>query len=159
MAHIHFFQLYFRNFSDIIAFSIQKDAPFYCVQDLQKSNIWVLFTCRTPVMSAMHQDTSPDLKVVANKLKDILEVYFNLVKFSDVILHHQNLVISHFFFAWISCLSFISLMELQFSSWFLVLHNVGWTQYTGSYFDFLITLESLQSWLRAGHFDSYEKLP
>ena len=41
---------------------------------------------------------------------------------------------------------------------FLVLHNVGWTQYTGSYFDFLITLESLQSWLRAGHFNSYEKL-
>ncbi|KAL1077048.1 hypothetical protein V6Z11_D10G070700 [Gossypium hirsutum] len=28
----------------------------------------------TPIISAMHQDTSPDLKVVANRLKDILEI-------------------------------------------------------------------------------------
>lgn len=30
---------------------------------------------RTPDMSAMHQDTSSDLKVVGNKLRDILEVF------------------------------------------------------------------------------------
>jgi len=30
---------------------------------------------RTPDMSAMHHDTSSDLKVVGNKLKDILEVW------------------------------------------------------------------------------------
>jgi len=30
---------------------------------------------RTPDMSAIHQDTSSDLKVVGNKLKDILEVW------------------------------------------------------------------------------------
>lgn len=29
---------------------------------------------RTPEMSAMHHDTSPDLREVGNKLKDILEV-------------------------------------------------------------------------------------
>lgn len=29
-------------------------------------------------MSAMHHDTSADLKVVGNKLKDILEVRYNL---------------------------------------------------------------------------------
>ena len=29
---------------------------------------------RTPDMSAMHHDESPDLKVVGSKLKDILEV-------------------------------------------------------------------------------------
>lgn len=31
-------------------------------------------TCRTPDMSAMHHDKSADLKVVGDKLKDILEV-------------------------------------------------------------------------------------
>ena len=34
--------------------------------------------CRTPDMSAMHHDTSSDLKVVDNKLKNILEVYITL---------------------------------------------------------------------------------
>jgi hexokinase len=29
-------------------------------------------------MSAMHHDTSPDLRVVGSKLKDILEVYDTL---------------------------------------------------------------------------------
>lgn len=33
-----------------------------------------LTVCRTPNMSAMYSDTSPDLKVVGSKLKDILEV-------------------------------------------------------------------------------------
>ncbi|KAD4585191.1 hypothetical protein R6Q59_036118 [Mikania micrantha] len=32
------------------------------------------FILRTPEMSAMHHDTSPDLKVVGNTLKDILEI-------------------------------------------------------------------------------------
>ncbi|KAF4398087.1 hypothetical protein G4B88_022289 [Cannabis sativa] len=32
------------------------------------------FILRTPHMSAMHHDTSPDLKVVAEKLRDILEI-------------------------------------------------------------------------------------
>lgn len=40
-------------------------------------------------MSAMHHDTSLDLKVVANNLKDVLEVYFdllNLNSFSAIII-------------------------------------------------------------------------
>ena len=36
--------------------------------------------CRTPHMSAMHHDTSPDLKVVGSKLKDILEVRHPAIK-------------------------------------------------------------------------------
>ncbi|KAI3737665.1 hypothetical protein L2E82_27675 [Cichorium intybus] len=32
------------------------------------------FILRTPEMSAMHHDTTPDLKVVASKLKDVLEI-------------------------------------------------------------------------------------
>lgn len=34
--------------------------------------------CRTPDLSAMHHDTSSDLKVVDTKLKNILEVYITL---------------------------------------------------------------------------------
>lgn len=30
--------------------------------------------CRTPVMSTMHHDTTPDLRVVGNKLKEIFDV-------------------------------------------------------------------------------------
>ncbi|CAI0423485.1 unnamed protein product [Linum tenue] len=39
------------------------------------SKLQVPFILRTPDMSAMHHDTSSDLKVVASKLKDILEVF------------------------------------------------------------------------------------
>jgi len=39
-----------------------------------RSLIIMFAVCRTPNMSAMHSDTSPDLKVVGSKLKDILEV-------------------------------------------------------------------------------------
>ena len=37
---------------------------------------FVWYVCRTPDMSAMHHDSTPDLKVVASKLKDVLEVHF-----------------------------------------------------------------------------------
>lgn len=33
------------------------------------------YACRTPDMSAMHHDTSSDLRVVGNKLRDILGVH------------------------------------------------------------------------------------
>ncbi|KAH1066437.1 hypothetical protein J1N35_031424 [Gossypium stocksii] len=43
------------------------------------------FILGTPIMSAIHQDTSPDLKEVASNLKDILEIYFNLCEnFPDI---------------------------------------------------------------------------
>ncbi|KAE8666851.1 Hexokinase-1 [Hibiscus syriacus] len=44
------------------------------------------FLLRTPHMSAMHHDTSPDLKVVAAKLNDILEVYNKFYMRLNVIL-------------------------------------------------------------------------
>ncbi|PPD96165.1 hypothetical protein GOBAR_DD06799 [Gossypium barbadense] len=40
---------------------------------------------KTPIISAMHQDTSPDLKVVANRLKDILEISNTSLKMRKVI--------------------------------------------------------------------------
>ena len=40
-------------------------------------------------MSAMHSDTSPDLKVVGSKLKDILEVRFSYIHSQTI--HTNNL--------------------------------------------------------------------
>ncbi|XP_025012255.1 hexokinase-1 isoform X3 [Ricinus communis] len=41
--------------------------------DVVPPKLEIPFILRTPVMSAMHQDTSSDLRVVGSKLKDILE--------------------------------------------------------------------------------------
>ncbi|XP_015571808.1 hexokinase-1 isoform X2 [Ricinus communis] len=42
--------------------------------DVVPPKLEIPFILRTPVMSAMHQDTSSDLRVVGSKLKDILEI-------------------------------------------------------------------------------------
>ncbi|POO00547.1 Hexokinase [Trema orientale] len=49
-----------------------EEAEFF--GDTVPPKLKVPFILRTPDMSAMHHDTSPDLKVVASKLKDILEI-------------------------------------------------------------------------------------
>ncbi|EXC28700.1 hypothetical protein L484_006996 [Morus notabilis] len=49
-----------------------EEADFF--GDTVPPKLKIPFILRTPDMSAMHHDTSPDLKVVATKLKDILEV-------------------------------------------------------------------------------------
>ncbi|KAB2065375.1 hypothetical protein ERO13_A09G081100v2 [Gossypium hirsutum] len=50
------------------------------------------FILGTPVMSAMHHDTSPDLKVVANNLKDILEISNTSLKMRKVIVQLCDIV-------------------------------------------------------------------
>ncbi|KAK5831053.1 hypothetical protein PVK06_014848 [Gossypium arboreum] len=50
------------------------------------------FILGTPIMSAMHQDTSPDLKVVASNLKDILEISNTSLKMRKVIVELCNIV-------------------------------------------------------------------
>ncbi|CAI9100449.1 OLC1v1037559C1 [Oldenlandia corymbosa var. corymbosa] len=52
------------------------------------------FTLRTPDMSAMHHDTSPDLKVVGSKLKDILEIPNSSLKVRKVIVEVCDIVAS-----------------------------------------------------------------
>ncbi|KAF9616032.1 hypothetical protein IFM89_027971 [Coptis chinensis] len=47
-----------------------EEAAFF--GDTVPSKLNVPFILRTPEMSAMHHDTSPDLRVVGNKLKDVL---------------------------------------------------------------------------------------
>ncbi|KAK8581194.1 hypothetical protein V6N13_144234 [Hibiscus sabdariffa] len=50
------------------------------------------FILGTPVMSAMHRDTSPDLKVVASNLKDVLEISSTSLKMRKVIVELCNIV-------------------------------------------------------------------
>ncbi|NP_001305619.1 hexokinase-1 [Solanum tuberosum] len=50
------------------------------------------FVLRTPDMSAMHHDTSPDLKVVGEKLKDILEISNTSLKTRKLVLSLCNIV-------------------------------------------------------------------
>ncbi|KAL8269166.1 hypothetical protein R6Q59_000474 [Mikania micrantha] len=48
--------------------------------------------CQTPDMSAMHHDSTPDLKVVATKLKDILEISNTSLKMRKVIVELCDIV-------------------------------------------------------------------
>ncbi|KAK8678748.1 hypothetical protein V6N13_144234 [Hibiscus sabdariffa] len=64
----------------------------HCIKEPQNGDIRALLTCRTPVMSAMHRDTSPDLKVVASNLKDVLEISSTSLKMRKVIVELCNIV-------------------------------------------------------------------
>lgn len=50
------------------------------------------FVLRTPDMSAMHHDTSADLRVVSNKLKDIFEVSNTTLKTRRVVVELCNII-------------------------------------------------------------------
>ncbi|KAL8118682.1 hypothetical protein AgCh_016266 [Apium graveolens] len=50
------------------------------------------FILRTPDMSAMHHDTSYDLKVVGNKLRDVLEISNTTLKARKVVVELCNIV-------------------------------------------------------------------
>ncbi|KAM7519458.1 hypothetical protein LguiB_018420 [Lonicera macranthoides] len=52
--------------------SMAEEASFF--GDIVPPKLKIPFILRTPDMSAMHHDESPDLKVVGSKLKDILEI-------------------------------------------------------------------------------------
>ncbi|KAK4479125.1 hypothetical protein RD792_014636 [Penstemon davidsonii] len=55
-----------------VLYRMAKEASFF--GDTIPPNLKIPFILRTPVVSAMHHDISPDLKVVGSKLNDILEV-------------------------------------------------------------------------------------
>ncbi|KAI9119428.1 hypothetical protein K1719_010103 [Acacia pycnantha] len=52
------------------------------------------FKLRTPDISAMHHDTSPDLKVVGNKLKDVLEVSNTSLKTRKIVVEVCDIVVT-----------------------------------------------------------------
>ncbi|KAJ0864805.1 putative hexokinase [Helianthus annuus] len=60
--------------------------------DTVPSKLQKPFILRTPDMSAMHHDSTPDLKVVATKLKDILEISNTSLKMRKVIVEVCDLV-------------------------------------------------------------------
>ncbi|KAJ8755812.1 hypothetical protein K2173_024357 [Erythroxylum novogranatense] len=67
-----------------------EEAAFF--GDIVPPKLKIPFILRTPEMSAMHHDTSPDLKVVGNKLKDILEISTTSLKTRRVIVELCNIV-------------------------------------------------------------------
>ncbi|GLU09942.1 hypothetical protein SLE2022_267770 [Rubroshorea leprosula] len=60
-----------------------EEAAFF--GDTVPPKLKIPFILRTPDMSAMHHDTTPDLKVVGSKLKDILEVSNSSLKMRKAI--------------------------------------------------------------------------
>lgn len=67
-----------------------EEASFF--GDEVPPKLTVPFILRTPDMSAMHHDTSSDLKVVGKKLKDILEVSSTSLKTRKVIVELCNII-------------------------------------------------------------------
>ncbi|XP_051131189.1 hexokinase-1 [Andrographis paniculata] len=67
-----------------------KEASFF--GDDIPPKLSIPFILRTPDMSAMHHDTTPDLKVVGNKLKDILEVPNSSLKMRKMVVEICDVV-------------------------------------------------------------------
>ncbi|CAM8997803.1 unnamed protein product [Rhodiola kirilowii] len=60
--------------------------------DVIPAKLRIPFILRTPDMSAMHHDTTPDLKVVAKKLRDILEISNTSLKTRKLIIELCDIV-------------------------------------------------------------------
>ena len=56
------------------------------------SKLRIPFILRTPEMSAMHHDSTPDLRVVGSKLKDILEISNTSLKMRKVVVELCNII-------------------------------------------------------------------
>ncbi|KAG5014660.1 hypothetical protein JHK85_020796 [Glycine max] len=67
-----------------------EEADFF--GDTVPPKLKVPFILRTPDMSAMHHDTSSDLKVVGNKLKDILEISNTSLKMRKIVVELCDIV-------------------------------------------------------------------
>ncbi|KAG5041631.1 hypothetical protein JHK82_013733 [Glycine max] len=71
-------------------FKMAEEADFF--GDTVPPKLKVPFILRTPDMSAMHHDTSSDLKVVGNKLKDILEISNTSLKMRKIVVELCDIV-------------------------------------------------------------------
>ncbi|KAL8458390.1 hypothetical protein ACS0TY_036054 [Phlomoides rotata] len=69
---------------------LAKEASFFGEE--VPSKLRIPFILRTPVMSAMHHDSSSDLRVVSSKLKDILEISNTSLKMRRVVVELCNIV-------------------------------------------------------------------
>ncbi|CAL9223667.1 unnamed protein product [Arabidopsis halleri] len=75
-----------------VLLKMAEEAAFF--GDIVPPKLKIPFILRTPNMSAMHSDTSPDLKVVGSKLKDILEVPNSSLKMRKVVISLCNIIAS-----------------------------------------------------------------
>ncbi|KAE8696422.1 Hexokinase-1 [Hibiscus syriacus] len=67
-----------------------QEAAFF--GDTVPPKLKVPFALGTPAISAMHQDTSPDLKVVANRFKELFEISNTSLQMRKVIVQICNIV-------------------------------------------------------------------
>ncbi|KAE9600344.1 putative hexokinase [Lupinus albus] len=67
-----------------------EEADFF--GDTVPPKLRIPFILRTPDMSAMHHDTSSDLKVVGNKLRDILEIHNTSLKVRKIVVELCDIV-------------------------------------------------------------------
>ncbi|KAI4377082.1 hypothetical protein MLD38_014768 [Melastoma candidum] len=73
-----------------VLLKMAEEAAFF--GDEVPAKLRIPFILRTPDMSAMHHDTSPDLKVVSSKLKDILEISNTSLKMRKVVIDTCGIV-------------------------------------------------------------------
>ncbi|CAM8904794.1 unnamed protein product [Rhodiola kirilowii] len=73
-----------------VLYKMAEEAAFF--GDTIPENLKVPFILRTPDMSGMHHDTTPDLKVVANKLRDIFEISNTSLKTRKIIVEICDVV-------------------------------------------------------------------
>ncbi|CAN8271068.1 unnamed protein product [Cochlearia groenlandica] len=73
-----------------VLLKMAEEAAFF--GDSVPPKLRIPFIIRTPNMSAMHSDTSPDLKIVESKLKDILEVSTSSLNMRKVVISVCNII-------------------------------------------------------------------
>lgn len=73
-----------------VLLKLAEEAEFF--GDTVPPKLRIPFILRTPDMSAMHHDTSPDLKVVGNKLRDILEIHNTSLKTRKIVVELCDIV-------------------------------------------------------------------
>ncbi|XP_056166869.1 hexokinase-1-like [Syzygium oleosum] len=73
-----------------VLLKMAEEASFF--GDNVPPKLRVPFILRTPDMSAMHHDTSSDLKVVGNKLRDILEISNTTLKMRKVVVELCDII-------------------------------------------------------------------
>ncbi|CAL0332500.1 unnamed protein product [Lupinus luteus] len=73
-----------------VLLKLAEEADFF--GDIVPPKLRTPFILRTPDMSAMHHDTSSDLKVVGNKLRDILEIDNTSIKVRKIVVRLCDIV-------------------------------------------------------------------
>ncbi|CAN1836818.1 HXK1, partial [Linum perenne] len=73
-----------------VLLKLAEEASFF--GDIVPAKLKIPFVLRTPDMSAMHHDSSSDLKVVASKLKDILEIHSTSLRTRKAIVEVCNII-------------------------------------------------------------------